>query len=125
MDYDDFPYQLEQLRREHYRKQPWLPMPYDPTLIGRIVAYVLHRRLYQETVAQCSEKLGFPPASCEGGSLSDATILPSSPTLRWAACRRWPRCCQSRSGPSRCGSATESPSGAMPPARPPALRSAT
>ncbi len=58
MDLDDFPLELEQLRREHYRQHPCQPMQYDSPLIDRIVAYVLHRRLYEETVAQCSEKLG-------------------------------------------------------------------
>jgi len=58
MDLDDFPFELEQLRREHYRQHPCQSMQYDLALIDRIVAYVLHRRLYEETVAQCSEKLG-------------------------------------------------------------------
>ena len=58
MDFDDFPFELEQLRRDHYRQHPCQPMQYDPPLIDRIVAYVLHRRLHQETVAQCSQKLG-------------------------------------------------------------------
>lgn len=62
MNPDDFPFQLEQLRREHYRKDPGQPMAYDDALIRRIVAYVVHRRRYLDTVAQCSERLGLAPS---------------------------------------------------------------
>ena len=33
MDLDDFPFELEQLRREHYRQHPFQSMQYDLALI--------------------------------------------------------------------------------------------
>ena len=87
MDLDDFPCELEQIRREHYRQHPFQPMKYDLALIERIVAYVFHRRLYDETVAQCSEKLGIAPGKLRrwvyqrrnGPAVTDQVALRSLP----------------------------------------------
>lgn len=55
---DEFPRELEELRRLHFKDFPHRPMHYDPALVARIVSYLWERRLLGETVAQCSEKLG-------------------------------------------------------------------
>lgn len=57
---DEFPRELEQLRRQHFKDYPHRPMHYGPALVARIVSYLWQRRLLGETVAQCSEKLGLP-----------------------------------------------------------------
>jgi hypothetical protein len=89
MDLDDFPHELEQIRREHYRQHPFHPMQYDLALVERIVAYVLHRRRYDETVVQCSEKLGIAPGKLRkwvyqrrnGAVITDQVALRSLPPL--------------------------------------------
>ena len=55
---DEFPRELEQLRRQHFKDYPHRPMNYGPALVARIVSYLWERRLRCETIAQCSEKLG-------------------------------------------------------------------
>ena len=64
---DEFPRELEELRRLHFKDFPHRPMHYDPALVARIVRYLWERRLLGETVAQCSEKLGISTASSAAG----------------------------------------------------------
>ena len=38
---DEFPRELEELRRLHFKDFPHRPMHYDPALVARIVHYLL------------------------------------------------------------------------------------